>query len=102
MGGEDVLVFRTEREAFSRYAKINRLRASLIKDVMDIYGFDLEDQYYSEGMNSGSSQFGQSLSQLTEVIPYDGKTRTHNGLEYEKGLTEEEINTAIETVFREN
>lgn len=103
MGGPHLLEFSTDLEAFDRYAKISRLNVSLLTDsIINLYGFDFEDKYYTDGFNSGNSQFGQSLSQFTEVIPYDGKINTHNGLEYEKGLTEEQINNAIELLYEED
>lgn len=102
MGGPDVLEFSTSREAFDTYTKVQKLNTTLLcKSVMDRYGFDLEDPYSREGFNAGSTELGNSLSLFVDQIDYNGKIESHHGNEYVKGLSEEQVNTAIETVYSE-
>ena len=103
MGGPHVLEFSTSREAFDTYTKVQKLDSSLLYDsIMDRYGFDIEDPYQRDGFNAGKTELGNSLSLFVDLVNYDGKINTHRGNEYEKGLTEEQVHTAIETVYEEH
>lgn len=103
MGGKHVLEFSTSRECFDVYTKIQRLNTStLTGSVMDRYGFDLEDPFeVEENMFGGKSVLGNSLSLFVDNVDYDGKYNNHKGINYEKGLTEKEINRAIREVYKQ-
>jgi len=101
-GGSDILLLSSNREAFDSFLKVSKLNVSVLrKSVMDGYGFEFEDPYHREGFVTGSTQFGQSLNEFVGMIDYDGQLETHNRLEYDKGLTEEQVNKAIEEVYEE-
>lgn len=100
MGGPHVLEFRTDREAFDTYTKVQQLNTSLLhKSILNRYGFDLEDPYMRDGFNAGRTELGNSLSLLVDQIDYDGKASSHHGNEYLKGLSEKQVNEAIEKVY---
>jgi len=100
MGGRHTLEFSTDREVFDTYTKVQKLNTSLLyESIMDRYGFDIEDPYQREGFNQGKTELGNSLSILVGQLDYDGKISTHRGNEYEKGLTEEQIDQAIESFY---
>lgn len=102
MGGANTLEFSTDREVFDTYTKVQELTPSLLcESIMDRYGFDIEDPYKRDGFNAGRTELGNSLSLFVNMIDYDGKVGSHQGNKYEKGLSEEEVNTAIERLYSE-
>lgn len=102
MRGPHVLEFSTSREVFDTYTKMQKLNTTLLcESIMDRYGFDLEDPYSREGFNAGRTELGNSLSLFVDQIDYDSKINTHRGNKYDKGLTEEQVNEAIEKLYAE-
>jgi len=100
MGGQDVLEFSTDREAFDTYAKIQQLNSALLTDsIMDKYGFDIDDPYLREDVYGGSIELGTSIKLLIDQIDYEGMENGSRRIEYTEGLTEKQVDNAIESLF---
>lgn len=102
MGGTNTLEFTTNSEVFDSYAKFQQLNPSVLcGTIMDRYQYNLEDPYERDDFGSGRTELGNSLSLFVNMIDYDGKVGSHQGNRYEKGLTEQQVNTAIERFYSE-
>lgn len=101
MGGRHVLELNPNEELFDYYSKIQKLNVSSLKDdLMQRYGFELDDQYSFDGFHSGNTCLGNSLNYMVSQMDYDGVLDTHKGKEYSKGFTAEQITGVIESLER--
>lgn len=99
MGDEHVLEMSSDSELFDYYSKIQKVNVYSLKEkIMPRYGFELDDDYDSGDFHAGNSFLGNCFHHFVTKMDYDGVIETHNGKEYEKGFTVEQVNDALEAI----
>jgi len=101
-GAEDTL--ETKKDFFESYVKKQQLTSSDFSGrLLQVYGYELDDPY-EKGPNFGSSstELGSALGSFFELLDdYGGKENSYNPVKYTEGLTEGQIDKAIENAYRQ-